>query len=101
MYRATLTPAYGGREVAIKVQRPDLRASIALDLYLMRALALYIRHNMPLGAPLSLLFVPVRSASLHSPCPVCRHLSTSWKHDLSAMVCGKDWESLAQVHARR
>ena len=47
MYRATLTPAYGGREVAIKVQRPALRAAIALDLYLMRALARYVRRNMP------------------------------------------------------
>ena len=70
MYRATLTPAYGGREVAIKVQRPDLRASIALDLYLMRAPRPLHPPQHALGArTVSIVLFPVRSASLHSPCP--------------------------------
>ena len=47
VYRATLTPEYGSAEVAIKVQRPRLREAIALDLHLMRAAALYVRHNVP------------------------------------------------------
>ena len=39
MYRATLTQRYGGGEVAVKVQRPDVRKSVALDLLLMRQAA--------------------------------------------------------------
>jgi aarF domain-containing kinase len=46
VYRATLTPQYGSAEVAIKVQRPRLREAISLDLYLMRAAALYVRYNV-------------------------------------------------------
>lgn len=43
VYRATLAAQYGGGEVAVKVQRPALRRSIALDLFLMRRLALFVR----------------------------------------------------------
>ena len=43
VYRATLTGRYGGAEVAVKVQRPQLRESIALDLFLMRRLAIFVR----------------------------------------------------------
>jgi hypothetical protein len=39
VYRATLTQRYGGGEVAVKVQRPDVRKSVALDLLLMRQAA--------------------------------------------------------------
>ncbi len=43
VYRATLAPQYGGAEVAVKVQRPALRRAIALDLFLMRRLALFVK----------------------------------------------------------
>ncbi len=41
VYRARLVPALGGGEIAIKVQRPALREAIALDLLLMRKVALF------------------------------------------------------------
>ncbi|KAK9823974.1 hypothetical protein WJX72_006718 [[Myrmecia] bisecta] len=44
VYRATLTGTYGGGEVAVKVQRPGVQESVALDLHLMRALALFLRR---------------------------------------------------------
>ncbi|CAK0885811.1 unnamed protein product [Prorocentrum cordatum] len=34
---------YGGRDVAVKVQRPDLRHAVSLDLYLIRGLAVALR----------------------------------------------------------
>ncbi len=43
VYRGALR-GVGGAEVAIKVQRPAVLASVALDLYLMRALALALRR---------------------------------------------------------
>jgi hypothetical protein len=42
VYRATLVPALGGGEVAVKVQRPDVLAAVALDLHIMRELAVYL-----------------------------------------------------------
>ena len=39
VYRATLAPRYGGGDVAVKVQRPGVRASVSRDLVLMRAAA--------------------------------------------------------------
>ena len=40
VYRATLNPSLGGAEVAVKVQRPHVLASVALDLFLMRWVAI-------------------------------------------------------------
>ncbi len=34
----------GGREVAVKVQRPGVKESIALDIYILRSLAVVIRR---------------------------------------------------------
>ena len=36
VYRATLRDAYGGGEVAVKVQRPRVLERVALDLYVIR-----------------------------------------------------------------
>ena len=49
VYRARLTPALGGSEIAIKVQRPALREAIALDLLLMRRVALFMRRFPEVG----------------------------------------------------
>ncbi|CAK0758203.1 hypothetical protein CVIRNUC_002602 [Coccomyxa viridis] len=42
VYRARLRE--GGREVAVKVQRPGVKESIALDIYILRSLAVVIRR---------------------------------------------------------
>ena len=39
VYRGKLRPEFGGGEVAVKVQRPGVLLSVALDLFLMRWLA--------------------------------------------------------------
>ena len=44
VYRARLTQQYGGGEVAVKVQRPEVRKSVALDLLLMRQLAVFAQR---------------------------------------------------------
>ncbi|CAL5225145.1 g7925 [Coccomyxa viridis] len=44
VYRATLTQRYGGGDVAIKVQRPEVRKSVALDLLLMRQAATFAQR---------------------------------------------------------
>lgn len=36
VYRARLREAYGGQEVAVKVQRPDVLPTVALDLFIIR-----------------------------------------------------------------
>lgn len=38
VYRGKLRERYGGGEVAVKVQRPDVLCQVALDLYVMRFL---------------------------------------------------------------
>ncbi|KAK9843545.1 hypothetical protein WJX81_008125 [Elliptochloris bilobata] len=44
VYRGLLAPSYGGAEVAVKVQRPDVRRGVGLDLYLMHGLAGLLRR---------------------------------------------------------
>ena len=44
VYRATLTQQYGGGDVAVKVQRPKVRQSVALDLLLMRQAAAFAQR---------------------------------------------------------
>jgi aarF domain-containing kinase len=39
VYKGRLKPEFGGREVAVKVQRPDVLEQVCLDLYLMRQAA--------------------------------------------------------------
>ncbi|KAF6265823.1 hypothetical protein COO60DRAFT_1633263 [Scenedesmus sp. NREL 46B-D3] len=39
VYKGRLRPEFGGREVAVKVQRPDVLEQVCLDLYLMRQAA--------------------------------------------------------------
>lgn len=41
VYKGQLKDMYGGGEVAVKVQRPSVQASVALDLLLMRRFAAY------------------------------------------------------------
>jgi aarF domain-containing kinase len=43
VYKAKLVPALGGIEVAVKVQRPGVLEQVALDLHVMRELALYLQ----------------------------------------------------------
>lgn len=42
VYRGRVKAAYGGGEVAVKVQRPNVLSEVALDLYVARLLALYV-----------------------------------------------------------
>lgn len=44
VYRGTLSAGYGGMDVAVKVQRPDVRRSVGLDLHLMRGFAILLRR---------------------------------------------------------
>jgi len=39
VYKGKLVPALGGREVAVKVQRPDMIETVALDMHLLRVAA--------------------------------------------------------------
>lgn len=39
VYKGRLKPEFGGREVAVKVQRPGVLEQVCLDLYLMRQAA--------------------------------------------------------------
>lgn len=39
VYKGKLREAYGGAEVAVKVQRPGVLSQVSLDLYVMRFLA--------------------------------------------------------------
>lgn len=41
VYKGRLRDMYGGGEVAVKVQRPHVQASVALDLLLMRRFAAF------------------------------------------------------------
>ena len=45
-----LAPSYGGTEVAVKVQRPDVRRGVGLDLYLMHGLA-HLLRRLPQACP--------------------------------------------------
>ena len=53
VYRGTLAPGYGGTDVAVKVQRPDVRRAVGLDLYLMRGAAAWLR-KLPQARPWTL-----------------------------------------------
>jgi aarF domain-containing kinase len=46
VYKATLQQAFGGGEVAVKVQRPQVLESVALDLFLVRRMA-ELLQNLP------------------------------------------------------
>ena len=56
VYRGMLAPGYGGTEVAVKVQRPDVRRGVGLDLYLMHGLASLLRRLPQACQPLPLGF---------------------------------------------
>ena len=53
MYRGRLRE--GGREVAVKVQRPGVRESIALDVHILRILAAFVRRWRRLNSDLPAL----------------------------------------------
>jgi len=53
VYRGVLTPAYGGGEVAVKVQRPGVRAEAGVDLYLMGRVAAWARTRWRLRSDLA------------------------------------------------
>ena len=50
VYRGILAPQHGGGEVAVKVQRPGVGASIALDVFILRHLAAALRAGWALDA---------------------------------------------------
>ncbi len=42
MYRGKLRPEHGGTEVAVKVQRPAVLETVALDIFIMRRAAVLV-----------------------------------------------------------
>jgi predicted unusual protein kinase regulating ubiquinone biosynthesis (AarF/ABC1/UbiB family) len=58
VYRGRLR--VGGREVAVKVQRPGVRESIALDIYILRALAAFVKRWRRFNSDLPVLLDEVR-----------------------------------------
>jgi aarF domain-containing kinase len=48
VYKGTLRPEFGGGVVAIKVRRPDVLSSVALDIYLMRSLSIAMNDVLQL-----------------------------------------------------
>ncbi len=61
VYRGQLRS--GGREVAVKVQRPLVRESIALDIHILRILAAFVRRWRRLNSDLPALLDEVKSDS--------------------------------------
>lgn len=53
VYRGVLTPEYGGGVVAVKVQRPAVRAEAGVDLYLMGRVASWARSRLRLRSDLA------------------------------------------------
>jgi len=47
VYKAKLLPAYGSAEVAVKVQRPGVLETVALDLFLLRSIAELLKDVSP------------------------------------------------------
>lgn len=53
VYKAKLSAAYGGADVAVKVQRPGVLETVAIDLYILRSIAEILQVSRgPLEAPL-------------------------------------------------
>ena len=65
VYRARLRD--GGREVAVKVQRPGVKESIALDIYILRSLAVVIRQWRKINSDLGEILDEAGCHSLHVP----------------------------------
>lgn len=61
VYRGQLRS--GGREVAVKVQRPLVRESIALDIHILRILAAFVRRWRRLNSDLPALLDEVMNDS--------------------------------------
>ena len=61
VYRARLRE--GGREVAVKVQRPGVKESIALDIYILRSLAVVIRRVRRINSDLGEILDEVGGSS--------------------------------------
>lgn len=70
VYRARLRA--GGREVAVKVQRPGVKESIALDIYILRSLAVVIRAVRKINSDLG----EILDEASPSPAPLqsCRRI---------------------------
>lgn len=58
VYRGRLRE--GGREVAVKVQRPGVRESIALDIHILRILAAFVKRWRRLNSDLPALLDEVK-----------------------------------------
>lgn len=86
VYRGVIK-GVGGGEVAIKVQRPDVLPSVALDLYLMRAFAVLVQRlpavRLSHGVPCSRVIELLRSVQHPeiTGCPECAH----WKSASAAL----------------
>ena len=71
VYRGQLRGEFGGGEVAVKVQRPMVQASVALDLLLMRRFAAFTQTFPQVPALAAML--------LSAPAP-CVELAIEQKH---------------------
>ena len=78
VYRGVLRKEYGGGEVAVKVQRPNVLSQVALDLYVARLLAIYV---FPKVQRVSLLFD--RTSELKVDC--CRQARIIWDWSMSTL----------------
>lgn len=71
VYRGRLRE--GGREVAVKVQRPGVRESIALDVHILRILAAFVRRWRRLNSDLPALLDEA------SPSIIPQFLAPNWQ----------------------
>ena len=69
MYRGRLRS--GGEEVAVKVQRPGVRESIALDIYILRGLAALVKRWRRFNSDLPVLLDEVHVHRLSSWLVTC------------------------------
>jgi len=52
VYKGKLRKEFGGGEVAVKVQRPNVLSQVALDLYVARLLAIYVMPRIQRVPPM-------------------------------------------------
>ena len=70
VYRARLRA--GGREVAVKVQRPGVKESIALDIHILRSLAVVIRRARKINSNLGEILDEAGPSARHPLRLCCR-----------------------------
>lgn len=68
VYRGQLQPQFGGHEVAVKVQRPGVLLSVAMDMFLMRNLAVFLDSFVCLPTHIFPSITPVLVPGCDSHC---------------------------------